>query len=211
MRRHLRVSVIAVGLCCFLPWSGVAAQEAADDSLYTDPQPADSTAPSAESEVITYVPQQSLAEYLDVGDSMNTEAHLTQKPTTALLKSLVVPGWGQVGNGRYVKAAFFAGLEGLLVGAAFNFRSQANEAWDDYAAATDSTKQIALYDYYDDRKTKRNRYTWFAALTMFVSMFDAYVDAHLSGFPLRGENQAIELEIGPTETYSVGASVKLSF
>ena len=34
------------------------------------------------------------------------------------------------------------------------------------------------YDLYQDRKDERNKFTWFAVITAFVSMFDAYVDAH---------------------------------
>ena len=211
MNRHLVIGVLVVGLICGIFCGGVAASETVDDSTKTEPESADSLAPSQPTEVIMFAPEKSLREFLDVSDSTNTEARLIQNPTAALFKSLVIPGWGQVGNRSYFKAVFYGGLECLLVGAALNYRSQSNDAWDDYSNATDSLERNRLYNIYDDRKTKRNRYTWFAALTIFISMFDAYVDAHLSGFPLKGESQAIELEIGPTPAYTVGASVKLSF
>ncbi len=200
---------LIIGLLC----GNVIASESDIDSAQVQPSPEDSVASPSKSELIIFSPEESLQEFLDVSDTTNTEGLRTQQPTTALFKSLAIPGWGQLGNRSYKKAVFFGGLELVLIGAALNYRGQASDAWDEFSNTSDTTTAgiNRLYDYYDDRKTKRNRYTWFAALTIFISMFDAYTDAHLSGFPTKRDDHAIEVEIGPTPDYSVGASLKLRF
>ena len=48
----------------------------------------------------------------------NFETHMYQKPTVALFKSMVIPGLGQWGTRRYIKALLFAGLDAGFIGSA---------------------------------------------------------------------------------------------
>ncbi len=97
-------------------------------------------------------------------------------PTVTLFKSMLVPGWGQITNKAYFKAALAIGLETwFLTNAIINTRHM-NDALASYRADPDN-----LDNYYDYKAYQglRSDYLWGLGITIFVSMFDAYVDAHL--------------------------------
>lgn len=147
----------------------------------------------------------------DVTNPVDLERHLTQRPTVALFKSMLVPGLGQFGNHRYVKAALFAGLEGWLTWKMLHFNHLASDARKAYLAETDYNRRLALYYDYDSRRRSRNKYAWFTGLTIFVSMFDAYVDAHLSGSPADKRNEKIRFGVLPDDQGGAQALVSCSF
>ena len=140
-------------------------------------------------------------------DSIDYERHLSQNPTVALVKSVLVPGLGQIGNRRYIKAAIFIGLESWLISKVLHHREEARDRWEAYSTASGEYKNYH-YSLYRDSRTQRNKYAWYAGLTVFVSMFDAYVDAHLSGTPDRKRDHKIEIDIAP-DTQG-GANLKIS-
>lgn len=98
------------------------------------------------------------------------------KPTPTLLKSMVFPGWGQFTNHRYTKAAIVFGLESWYIGNVVYHWHKSNQYLDQFRA--DPSNLDAYYDY-DFHRGTRNDYMWWLGITVFVSMFDAYVDAHL--------------------------------
>ena len=150
-------------------------------------------------------------------DTTNLERYLIQKPTTALFKSLLVPGLGQIGNRKYFKALLFTGLEVWMVGSAIHYGRQASDfrdKWSNVDLTADPTLldlRNTYYDLYKDRKDERNKCTWFAVIVTFVSMFDAYVDAHLSGFPRKEEESNLNFQMIPQGDGRFIASVSLSF
>ncbi|MEW5993531.1 MAG: DUF5683 domain-containing protein, partial [Candidatus Zixiibacteriota bacterium] len=142
-----------------------------------------------------YRPGQVLAQYSEVTDPRNFEKQLRQPPTIALFKSLLVPGWGQLGNRRYIKAVVFAGLDAWFIGSAIHYGRQASDFRHEFENATPVADRNQLYDLYLDRKDERNKFRWFAVIVTFISMFDAYVDAHLSGFPHQTEQGGVGLDV----------------
>jgi hypothetical protein len=139
------------------------------------------------------------------------ETRMYQKPTVALFKSMVVPGLGQLGNRRHIKALLFAGLDAWFIGSAIHYGGQAADFRDRWAAADDVADKNALYSLYEDRRDERNKFTWFAVIVTFISMFDAYVDAHLSGFPQAGDGQDLSLELAPVPGQAISATLTYSF
>jgi hypothetical protein len=97
-------------------------------------------------------------------------------PTITLVKSMLVPGWGQITNKRYIKAALAIGLETWFLTAAIVNNSYASQALDDFQ--NDPTN-LTHYDDYQYYWGQRSDFLWLFGITVFVSMFDAYVDAHL--------------------------------
>jgi hypothetical protein len=180
------------------------------DSIAIDSGMADS---ALHVDTILFAPGTVLTTYGSVSDSLDREKRLRQKPMWALFKSMVVPGWGQIGNGRYIKAAVYFGLEAWMVGGAIHYGQQAS----DFRRLFDETPRDAVslrndyYSLYRDRQDECNKYTWFAVIVAFVSMFDAYVDAHLSGFPRQGEGNDLTLQVAPTEENGVTAALSLRF
>lgn len=97
-------------------------------------------------------------------------------PTLVLVKSMVVPGWGQITNRRYFKAAIAIGLETWFIAGAVTEWRKANEARDDFRAEPGNISHFYDYEFHNGNK---NDYLWALGVTVFISMFDAYVDAHL--------------------------------
>jgi hypothetical protein len=146
-----------------------------------------------------------------VANPIDFEKHLTQPPTLALFKSMLVPGLGQIGNRRYFKAALFAGLEGLMLVKAIKRGNEIGDARARYENATDLTIRRGAYAIYDSKRKSRNKYAWFCGLTVFISMFDAYVDAHLSGSPADRRNDKFTFDVAPGEQGGAVALVSYSF
>ena len=93
-----------------------------------------------------------------------------KNPKTAFFAS-IIPGGGQIYNGKLVKGVFVMGLEALAI-----------KSW---------LENSNIYSNYDTgnyllRKSrylsKRNKYAWWVIFLYFYGMIDAIVDAHLSPF-----------------------------
>jgi len=146
-----------------------------------------------------------------VYDTINFEKRMLQKPMVALFKSMVIPGLGQLGNHKPIKAAIFAGFDAWFIASAFKYKKDANDYRALWENETDIVQRRNYYDQWTDNKSQRNKYTWFAVITAFVSMFDAYVDAHLSGFPSREKDPDLGFEIQPNRAGDMLATVSFSF
>jgi len=131
------------------------------------PQPADTTDLPVISEEISKISYQSLQQ---------------RSPTGALLRSLALPGWGQLYNRKYIKAFVVAGLETFLIVEAVRFWDLAEQAYDEFSSVDDPTLRLLYYYDYDFYRDRRNLFLYFSGVTIFLSMIDAYVDAHLQNF-----------------------------
>lgn len=181
----------------------------ATDSLAVDSMPPDTVIAV---DTVLFSPGQVLTGYRAVTDSINREQHLGQRPIVAMFKSMALPGWGQLGNKRYIKAFVYLGLEAWMVGGALHYNEQVSEfrRLFDATSLDNTSLRNDYYTLYKDRKDERSKYTWFAVIVAFVSMFDAYVDAHLSGFPRQDEND-LTISIAPTVDRGVKASLSFGF
>ena len=101
-------------------------------------------------------------------DTLVKESPQQKSPGGAVLRSLLVPGWGQFYNGQKIKAAIVCAGEVALIGTAVYWDRQASNAPDDQTG-------FVYRDY-------RNQALWFLAGTIVLSMLDAYVDAQLADF-----------------------------
>ncbi len=106
-----------------------------------------------------------------------------KSPSGALLRSLVVPGWGQLYNGKYLKALVYAGAQ---VSFAYAIHVQ-NNRYHYYQ----NIDQDYLAEFYRD---DRNRMWWWLFGVTLLSIGDAYVDAHLWNFDVSDDLSA---SIGP--------------
>ncbi len=104
-----------------------------------------------------------------------------KSPTGALLRSVVFPGGGQFYNHKYLKGLVVFGTETTFITLAaieWNRASTHKKNFQnpDYP---DRYWEFEQYRFYEDR---RNLFLWITAGVVFLSMFDAYVDAHLYNF-----------------------------
>ena len=103
-------------------------------------------------------------------------------PKKAFYFSLI-PGMGQVYNGKLFKSAIVIGLEIAAYNACLN-------NLDIYNNYDDGTYPLREHRYLE----KRNKYAWWIIFLYFYSMLDAMVDAHLSPF-----NEVMEVPIDVEE------------
>ncbi len=142
-----------------------------------------------------------------------TDSVKWQSPTAAFFKSMIFPGWGQLSNRQYIKAGIVIGVEGIFLGTMIkNFKktSDAKKAFDLAFLTDDNDLKQRTFDEYDKFKDRRNLYTWFSGAFIFLSMFDAYVDAHMAHFP-KYDKQKISLRINSGNKEEVKAVLALNF
>jgi len=110
--------------------------------------------------------------------------------TGAVLRSLAVPGWGQLYNESYVKAFAFAALEGTLIISA----SHEHDEMMRFKTGGD----FILEKHY---RNSRNKLLWWLAGTILLSMGDAYVDAQLYGLDVSPDLTLQHRTVGVTVAY----------
>ncbi len=185
--------------------SSVGAVPPADSSYI------DSLLTVGSSDTVLFAPPPDQSAAGEVTNPVDFEEHLYQNPTVALFKSMVLPGWGQFGNHSYIKAGVIVGLQAWLISSAVHYGRQASDARELYDNATTlGTRNVLYYDY-DQKRKSRNKYIWYAGIVTFISMFDAYVDAHLSGSPVDERNEKFSLDIGPDESGGINAAFTYRF
>ena len=105
-----------------------------------------------------------------------------KSPRGAMLRSLVVPGWGQFYNEKYVKAGLVFATSSFLI---------YHIGWYQYKWKEDKNKTY---------RGKRNLYSWYTLLAYLLNMADAYVDASLYKFDESMElSQRVEKREGKWE------------
>lgn len=171
--RHLATLLLLVLLACF----GSSAQ--AQDPVRV---PADSAAPDS------IRPAPAVVEPDAVAD---TAVRRGPSPTGSLLKSLVLPGLGQITMGREMTAGVFIAIEAGTL--AMVLKSQR-----DLDAANELGDQVAI----DDAKRKREDWLVLMGLNHALSALEAYISAHLWDFPAD-----LELRAAPGGGFSAGATL----
>ena len=98
------------------------------------------------------------------------------EPRAALIRSAILPGWGQLYNGKPYKALLFAGAGATL----FSMAAAEHSALNDARSPQE----------HEDRIAQRNTRILFFALSVTLASVDAYVDAHLARFANRWDVHA---------------------
>ncbi len=105
-----------------------------------------------------------------------------KSPTGAVLRSALIPGWGQWYNGQVAKAGVALTVNGYFIYKIWDFHRQ----WRD-------TRDQGFRD-------RRNLYTWYFGVAYALTLLDAYVDAYLYGF-----DQAMRISVVPASVGNKGA------
>lgn len=116
-----------------------------------------------------------------------------KSPTGAMVRSILFPGWGQLYNGKWLKALIVFGAEAGFIGMAVYYNQKAH---DDQLTALQR-------EFYADQ---RNTNYWRTGVVILLSMLDAFVDAHLSDFD---ESPDLSLNAAPRTGFRL--SYKISF
>jgi hypothetical protein len=125
-----------------------------------------------------------------------------------MLRSVLVPGWGQWANGRHVKAAVVAVGEGYLLYRAVDYGRQERAKWREAGAATDPVKKGELERRHLALGSHRRDFTWWSVFAGLLSMGDAYVDAQLGNFDAEFEPQGTGALGGPDPGWRAAVTLR---
>jgi hypothetical protein len=106
-------------------------------------------------------------------------------PVWVMMRSLVVPGWGQAHNHAWIKAVAVATGEGLLISRLVQDNKALSGLQQDINAAQnagDEDAYNAAVGAYNARLDVSNRHKWYLGAVLAYSLLDAYVDAHFVDF-----------------------------
>ena len=143
--------------------------------------------------ILTAVAYPAAEDSLDADSvSSDTNSGFAPKPYGALLRSLAVPGWGQYYNRKYIKGGLVTLLEGYFIYSLVDRQLKMNDYLDKRAGlATDSELYERYKNKYNEAKADRDTALWWWLGIKFLSVVDAYVDAHLFQF-----QEEVETKIG---------------
>jgi len=121
-----------------------------------------------------------------------------------LEKSLLIPGWGQFSEHRYLEGVIFLGSELVCLIQALRNNALGNEAYDRYKAAAGRDEAVLHRRSTETFDTRRNRYLLAGAAVWALNLLDMVLIVKNSGRPKsawtfriqRDENQAIVFMAG---------------
>jgi hypothetical protein len=103
-----------------------------------------------------------------------------------MLRSAIVPGWGQLYNGSWIKALGVAAGEGLLVARIVEDTRELDRlerAIEEARAARNRDAEADAVDAFNARLNQRTARGWWLGAVIGYALLDAYIDAHFRGFP----------------------------
>jgi hypothetical protein len=117
-----------------------------------------------------------------------------RSPGGAVLRSAIIPGWGQVYNHSYIKAGLALGGVGFF----------AAKAWNEYQHELDAAA-VGDEQARNEYMNLKVNYIWWGAVVYLLQMADAYVDASLSTFDsdFGPEGSALAVPARPELTLAV--------
>ncbi len=109
------------------------------------------------------------------------------QPRIVMLRSLLVPGWGQLHNHAWFKAAAVAGVEGGIIASLLRDQRDLDRLLREVNDAADRG-DVAAHDAgvirYNDVLDRSVGNQWLLAGVLTYALVDAYVDAHFRRFDL---------------------------
>ena len=113
-----------------------------------------------------------------------------RSPSGALLRSAVLPGWGQFYNDEPVKGVILGVVEVGLLSWLITEYIQAEDARNDFLVTGDPADEAR----YEEHAQRRLDLIWYTSAAWLYGMLDAYVDAYLYSF--ESENRSFERDAG---------------
>ena len=106
-----------------------------------------------------------------------------KSPKGAMIRSAILPGWGQVYNNKFLKALVYMGGEVYFVIKYIELDDELKNLRIDF----EKTGQVLINQKdLEDKEHERNGWGWFFTAGYLLAIGDAFVDAHLYG--LNGNN-----------------------
>ena len=147
----------------------------------------------------TLLPFPVLAQSTEASDSASSAAQDTalfamkKSPLGAMVRSAIIPGWGQFYNESYWKIPLVLGLTGFLSYGIISEHNNFIEYRDLYDASitvNNPSGNLQLKQFREFYRNNRDTYGWWFLVTYLLQIADAFVDAHLYDFDISDEMHA---------------------
>ncbi len=106
---------------------------------------------------------------------------MKKSPWGAVLRSAILPGWGQIYNHSYLTVPVIWGIGAWLI---YNW-DQSNKLYKAYGDLYTSTNDYRYWQLKNDYHDQRDLFAIYIGLTYFLNLVDAYVDAELFDFSVQ--------------------------
>lgn len=116
---------------------------------------------------------------------------MKKSPLGAVLRSAVLPGWGQIYNESYIKAPIVWGIIGGLA-AAWIYNNNRYVDNRDLFIQTNNERFRTLRVFYQDQ---RDLVSIYIGITYLLNLIDAYVDAQLFDFSVEENPQTNQTQL----------------
>ncbi len=116
--------------------------------------------------------------------SLDSVFVMTKSPWGAVLRSAILPGWGQFYNESYVKIPIIWGLGAWFI-YNWNWNNKNYQQYKNLYIQTNNENYKTVRDLYHDQ---RDLFSIYMGLTYFLNLVDAYVDAELFDFTVKENN-----------------------
>jgi len=124
---------------------------------------------------------------------------------SSLKKSLLIPGWGQLAEKRYVEGILFLGAEVFSLYQIFTNNHRGNTSYSQYQAA-DNVEDAARYrELTEDHDRKRNIFIMAAVGIWAVNLLDIYVIVK------KKEKQKLKLQLQSVDHKGMAVTLHISF
>ena len=137
------------------------------------------------------------------------------QPRWVMARSLVIPGWGQLHNGSWIKAAGVATVEGVLIGRMVNDNQALGDLNREIEAARangDPAAEAVAIEAYNSRLNDLTRRQWLFAAALIYALLDAYIDAHFRDFDIEfRQDPALPGGVPPTDGKHKGRATSGEF
>lgn len=108
------------------------------------------------------------------GQEVAPEESPPEKKFTSLHKSLLVPGWGQLAEKRYIEGIVLLSAEIFALYKVFSYNHKGNRAYSRYRVADSVADAVHQRQMTEDYDKKRNQYLLVAAGVWVVNLIDIY-------------------------------------
>lgn len=135
-----------------------------------------------------------------------------KSPTGAMIRSLIVPGWGQLYNKKIFKAILIFGAETGLIANSI-YLNQKYRKWNQkYRNSEPGPEQDIIFANREFYINNRNLSNWWLLGVILFSMADAFVDAHLADFDESPDLSYLNILPMPAgNSIGIQVSVRMSF
>ena len=126
-------------------------------------------------------------------NASNDSVFVMQKsPLGAVLRSAIIPGWGQIYNESYIKAPFiWGGIAALVLG--WRFYNNHYKTYKDLYNQNLDIRYANVRDFYRDQ---RDLFSIYIGLVYVLNLVDAYVDAELFDFNVEEDYRTHQTMLG---------------